>query len=366
MRSVLILAMRIGPVLVLMAAFAAETGCGRKSAPLPPLLRVADTTRDLQVVQDELIARLQWSYPQMTTAGGPLPDLESVEVWRAEIPLAQEPPAGTSAKDRQGRWNLLEGRGEVISRLENEGLDLATHGSNLVFEDNLDLWLSTSPEEKTGETVIWYAVRSECCRGRLSEFSNIARLIPMAAPPPPEGLQVTAEREGPHLQWTPVEGRRVQIDRSSDDRQWEVASPSPLTEGTWIDSGAAQEKTWFYRLRSVDLGAGGSVARMGAPGPSVRLDFPDLYPPDQPGDLVCLPEGGRVRLRWRAAEGASGYKVERKTDATEPVVLAEATADVFFLDETPPAGKVTYIVRAVDDAANFSPSSRCRTIVEIP
>lgn len=366
MRCVVVPAMRVGAVLVLLTAFAAETGCGRKSAPLPPELRVADTTRDLQVVQDEETARLQWSYPQMTTAGGSLPDLESVEVWRAELPLAQEPAAGTTARDRQIRWTLLEGRGEIIARLEGEGLDLATRGSNLELEDDLAPWLSAAAEEETTETVVWYAVRSVCCRGRTSEFSNIARLIPKAVSPAPEGLEVTAERDGPHLQWLPIEGSRVQVERSDDGQRWEVVSSSPMTESAWVDGGAAQEQTWFYRLRSVIAAADGTVIRRGTPGPSVRLDFPDLYPPGKPVDLVCLPEGGRVRLRWRAAEGATGYSIERKVGKEAAEVLAEAIAEVFFLDETPPSGNVTYTVRAIDDAGNHSPTVHCRTVVEAP
>ncbi|MCK5378406.1 MAG: hypothetical protein KAJ78_03335 [Acidobacteria bacterium] len=359
-------ATRMGVVLLLLAGFAAETGCGRKGPPLPPELRVADTTRDLQVVQDEGTARLKWSYPQMTTAGGPLPDLESVEVWRAEVPLAQEPPAGTTARDRQARWSLLEGRGEIIARLEGEGLDLATRGSNLELEDELDRWLSPAEEEESGEIVVWYAVRSVCCRGRTSEYSNIVRLIPKAAPPAPDGFEVTAERDGPHLQWIPVEGRRVQVERSDDGQRWTVVNPSPLTDSAWVDVGVAQEHVWFYRLRSVTAAADGTVLRMGAPGPPVQLDFPDLYPPDAPVDLVCLPEGGRVRLRWRAADGATGYSIERRAGQEEAEVLAEAVREVFFLDETPPTGNVTYTVHAVDDAGNHSTESHCRTIVEAP
>ncbi|MEN8163840.1 MAG: hypothetical protein ABFS37_06910 [Acidobacteriota bacterium] len=358
--------MRSGLVMLLLAAFAAETGCGRKAPPLPPELRVADTTRDLQVVQDEGTARLRWSYPQMTTAGGPLPDLESVEVWRAELPLAQEPASGTTAKDRQVRWNLLEGRGEVIVQLQGENLDLATHGPQLQVDDELARWLGTAAEEEMAETVIWYAVRSVCCRGRMSEFSNIARLIPRVAAPAPEGLEVSAERDGPHLQWTAVEDRRVQVERSGDEKRWQVVSPSPLSESSWVDAGATQEQTWFYRLRAVTATAEGKVIRKGAPGPSVRLDFPDLYPPDTPVDLVCLPEGGRVRLRWRASEGATGYSVERKSGQEEAEILAEAIAEVFYLDETPPSGNVTYTIHAVDDAGNTSPKARCRTIVEAP
>ncbi len=366
MRGVVNSAMPVGVALFLLVSFMAETGCGRKSAPLPPEIRVADTTRDLQVVQDGAIARLQWSYPQMTSAGGPLSDLEAIEVWRAEIPLPQEPPAGRTAKEREVRWNLLEARGEIITRLESENLDLATKGPNLVLEDGLNHWVSPSEEAPPDSIVLWYAVRSVCCRGRLSDFSNIVRLIPKAAPPAPEGLEVVAENDGPHLQWTPVEDRLVQIERSEEGGQWKVVSASPLTEAVWIDGEATQGKTWFYRLRSVELGAGGAVVRMGDPGPSVRLDFPDLYPPDQPADLVCLPEGGQVRLRWQAAAGATGYRIERKTDSTKAVVLAEAIVDVFYLDEEPPAGKMTYIVRAVDGGGNSSPVSRCITIVEAP
>ena len=356
----------LGFMLFLLGVLAAESGCGRKSAPLPPELRVADTTRDLQVVQDEGTANLQWSYPQMTIAGGPLPDLESIEVWRAEMPLAQEPAAGTTAKDRQGRWNLLEGRGEVISRLEGEGLDLATRGSQLQVEDELARWLMATDEEEIAETVIWYAVRSVCCRGRISEFSNIARLIPKPVSPAPEGLEVTAERDGPHLQWVGVEGGLVQVERSGDGEQWEIVSDSPLSESTWIDGGAVHRRTWFYRLRVVTATAEGKVIRKGAPGPSVRLEFPDLYPPEVPVDLVCLPEGGRVRLRWGAAEGATAYSIERRAGQAEVAVLAEAITEVFYLDETPPAGNVTYTVRAVDDAGNASLKAHCRTIVEAP
>ena len=153
-------ATRWGMVLVLLVAFVVETGCGRKSPPLPPEIRVADTTRDLQVVQDEGMARLRWSFPQMTSAGGLLPDLESIEVWRAELPLSQEPPAGTTAKDRQARWNLLEGRGEVITRLERDGLDEATRGPNLEVKDDLQHWLSANIDEGPAVNVVWYAVRS--------------------------------------------------------------------------------------------------------------------------------------------------------------------------------------------------------------
>lgn len=310
------------------------------------------------------MARLRWSFPQMTSAGGLLPDLESIEVWRAELPLSQEPPAGTTAKDRQARWNLLEGRGEVITRLEGEGLDEATRGPNLEVKDDLQHWLSANIDEGPAVNVVWYAVRSICCRGRRSEFSNIARLVPRVPAPAPDGLEVAAERDGIHLQWVADEKKRVQVERSDDEKRWKVVTSSPLAESMWVDGTAEQGLTWFYRLRSVTAGADGSLIRQGAPGASVRIDFPDLYPPEPPVDLVCLPEGGRVRLRWGAAEGATGYSIERIAGQEAGVILAEAIVEVSYLDETPPSGNVTYNVISVDPAGNTSNTAHCRTIVE--
>ncbi len=347
----------------LLGSFMAETGCGRKGPPLPPEIRVADTTRDLRVVQDEETARLQWSYPQMTAAGGPLPDLESVEVWRAELLLAQEPPPGMTARDRATRQNLLEGRGEIIASLEGDGLDRATQGSMLVFEDALGDRVTAATGAESSDTVIWYAVRSVCCRGRHSDFSNIVRVVPLPAPSAPEGLEIVAERGGPQLQWTAIEGQKVLVERSSDGQAWEVVSPSPLIEGEWVDVNAVQGKTWYYRLRSVIARTDGTIIRKGAPGSSVRVDFPDLYPPGSPIDLVCLPEAGRVRLRWRAADGATGYSIERQ-HRKETEMLAEAISEISFVDEKPPSGTVKYTVWAVDAAGNRSEPSSCKTIAE--
>ncbi len=353
-----------GWIPLLAALITVLPGCGRKGPPLPPEIRIADTTRDLSVVQDGDRARLRWAYPQMTTAGGPLPDLERVEVWRTEMPLAQEPPSGTTAKDRQMRRNFMSGRGEIIARLEGEGLDLATRGNMLEYVDDLDRWLTGDAAEDV--TVLWYAVRSVCCRGRISEFSNIVRLVPKRLADPPGDLRVTAQPEGPHLEWTPVEDLKVQVERSEDGRKWQVVSPEPLAEGEWVDTTAEQGRSWWYRLRGVTVDRAGTVTRKGAPGSPVRVDFPDVYPPAEPGDLVCLPEAGRVRLRWRAAEGATAYSIQRRSGSKDPEVLVEAYPEVSFIDETPLPGNVTYIIRAVDDAGNFSDPVRCKTIVEAP
>ena len=123
-----------GCVLVVVAA-----GCGLKGAPLPPLIRVADTTRDLVVVQQGHEAVLNWSYPSITTAGGPLPDVEAVEVWRTTLPAGLEPSANTD-RERQIRHQLLEAQGDVLVSLDVAGLEGATRGPMLEIKDDLVRW----------------------------------------------------------------------------------------------------------------------------------------------------------------------------------------------------------------------------------
>jgi len=70
-----------------------------------------------------------------------------------------------------------------------------------------------------------------------------------------------------------------------------------------------------------------------------------------------------VRLRWRASQGATGYLIERQFRGKSRVLVKSRT-EVFFVDEKPPSGSVTYTVWAVDGAGNSSEPSSCETIAE--
>lgn len=337
------------------------TGCGRKAPPLPPQIRRPDATRDLTAEQVGTQAVLRWSYPSTTTAGGALPDLERIEVWRATLPLGQEPPASPSARDQEIRVGLLQGQGDVLRTLDPAALDEATRGSALVISDDLGEWLATT-KIPPGEAVLWYSVRSVCCGGRRSDFSNIARLEPQAPPDAPTGLAATVAADGIHLTWDPEASIEVLVSRSSDGETWTDLTPEPVAATEWVDSGAAQDTRWSYRVRAVrKVMKGGRV--VGPPGPAVAVDYPDVYPPSPPEDLVCLPEGVRVRLRWQRAEGATGYQVSRQVGGADPVDIGHTVSGLSFDDEDPPLGSLTYGVEAVDVAGNRSQRVTCTAVI---
>ncbi len=335
-------------------------GCGRAGPPLPPEIRVAERTTDLSAFQEGQIAILRWSYPQATTSGKALTDIEAIQVWRASLPLGQEPPAPNTTQDRQMRQQILENQGEIVQSLDPEQIAVATRGSTIVFEDDLDSWRQT--EEEPESRVLWYGVRTVCCRHRESSLSNVVRLEPQAPPPPPTGLMLEADSSGIELRWVQGVDMKTLVERSSDGATWDSVTELPVDGGTWQDTSARQGRMWIYRLRSVrTIAAGGQV--VGEPSAPARIDYPDTYPPAAPTGVVCLPEGGRVRVRWQLVTGAAVYRVSRVHLDGQPELLADQVTSAEFTDDTPPFGKLDYLVTAVDAAGNGSDPASCTVVM---
>ncbi len=344
-----------------LVVLAGLTACGKKADPQPPQIRRADTTRDLEVYQEGREAVLQWGFPSMTTAGGPLPDLELVELWRAPIPFGQE-PVGTTSRERSLRYQLLEAQGERIAVLDDAALNAATRGPNLVYRDDLEEWRKLHGDEQS--LVLWYSVRTFCCGGRASDYSNISRLVPQLPPSAPEGFEVVPTSAGIRLSWLPAGNAQTLVERSTDGVDWQPLMSQPVSVPEYLDATAEQGRRWSFRLRAVTKKEGEGPV-VGDPGEVVTVDYPDDYPPAAPQDLVCLPEETRIRVRWRAVAGADGYRVDRRLEEEDWVLLTESHAQTNYVDADPPVGELTYAVRAVDRAGNRSDPVECSAFIGV-
>jgi hypothetical protein len=253
------------------------------------------------------------------------------------------------------RIRLFEAQGERIASLDDAARDRATRGARLVYRDDLEAWRKIHGAEQ--KVVLWYGVRSICCGGRESDFSNIARVVPQLPPSPPEDLRAIVGPSGIRLSWRGSGDATTLVERSPDGTDWSVIGGDPVTGSEYLDATASQGSTWSYRVRSVRKREGeGRV--VGDPGPVVTVDYPDSYPPAAPTDLVCLPEEERVVVRWRAVAGAASYRVERRRgDRLDR--LADAHSETSFDDDDPPVGELTYLVSAVDRAGNVSEPAAC-------
>jgi hypothetical protein len=341
-------------------ALLSMTACGKEGPPLPPVVRVAERTTDLTAFQEGDEAVLKWSYPTMTTAGQNLNDIEEIQVWRAALPLGQEPPPPVSPQDRELRRRLLEGQGEMVQELGTEEIGEATRGSSIVVRDDLERWRQTVDDPES--MVLWYGVRTVCCRHRESEFSNVVRLEPQAPPDPPAGLNLTAGSAGIDLSWTAQPGIKTLVERSADGAVWTTVTEDAVGGSTWRDEKAAQGQEWSYRLRSVVALPGGERV-VGGPSDPVRVNHPDTYPPAAPSEIVCLPEGEKVRVRWQAVPGAVVYGVTRRHGDEPLEVLTDNHRSIEFTDAAPPLGELVYLVTARDAAGNRSKAASCVVIM---
>lgn len=348
------------PAVVVALTMVFLAACGKEGPPLPPQIRVAERTTDLTAFQEASEAVLRWSYPTMTTAGQSLTDIEEIQVWRATLPLAQELPPPISAQDRRLRQQLLEGQGEILRALGPEEIAAATRGSSIVLRDDLEAWRQTV--EEPDSFVLWYGVRTVCCRRRESELSNVVRLEPQAPPSPPTDLSLTAGSEGVDLQWTPAVESETLIERSPDGAVWTAVTDDPVEGGNWRDKEASQGQAWSYRLRSVIVLPGGGRV-VGQPSEPGRIDHPDTYPPKAPMEIVCLPEGAQVRVRWLGVAGAAVYRVARQHGGEAFEVLADDHRSTDYTDPAPPLGELTYNVIARDAAGNQSQAASCEVVM---
>jgi len=335
-------------------------GCGKEGLPLPPEIRVAERTTDLTAFQEGDDSVLRWSYPAMTTSGQNLTDIEEIQVWRAVLPIGQEPPAPISPQDRQVQRQLLEGQGEMLRALGPDEIATATRGSAILLRDDLEGWRQTVEDPEL--FVLWYGVRTVCCRHRESELSNVVRLEPQAPPDPPVDLLLEAGADGIDVRWTPAADTKTLIERSADGAVWTAVTDEPVDGENWRDENAPQGQGWSYRLRSVIALPGGDLV-VGKPSQPARVDHPDTYPPGAPSDVVCLPEGTQVRVRWQAVASAVVYSVSRQHGGESADILTDDHRSIEFTDQEPPLGELVYIVTARDAAGNRSEGASCVVVM---
>ncbi len=334
---------RVRLLIVLVVALAA---CGRKGPPLPPLIEIPETTTDLAVHQVEHDAVLTWSFPGLTRAGRELTDLGQVAVWRVEVPPGQEqnvPP------ERQRQ--LMLSRGKLLARLECKGLEAATRGRLLTYSDPLP-----AVEPGTTPPTLWYAVRTRRTDGTPSALSNIVSWQPRPVPAQVEGLAAEPEADGIALTWNAVDDASFRVERCEvAGGSWEAVSPPDLARTTFLDASATQGIQWRYRVRAVVKDT------WGPPSAEVTVPYPDVYPPASVASFICLPEPGRVILRWEASpEPGVRYAVFRRPRGSETwTALERGTGATEFVDPSPPEGELEYAIRAVDAAGNQSEAATC-------
>lgn len=372
------------------AALVGALACGKKGDPQPPLPRGPNAVADLAIEQEGDDAVLSFSFPDRLLTGGPLTDLEAIEVYRVVKPspaLTAPRPAGRSAAGAPGgTTGELRGLGAAarreatnvrlaeeafyrdaqrIAALSLPAIADSTRGATVLYRDPLAPLVT---REESAEPLA-YAVVSVRRSGERSPLSNIVTFTPDVAPDAPELLPPILEEGRVCLEWLPPEkdvlGRPVSVGgyqvyrRPLSQEAYEAPLTSRPVVGTaFVDTAVPYGVPLAYTVRAT-LEKNPKVE--GLPADELSVLLRDVFPPPAPSRVDALSEAHLVRLLWDPVDAPdlAGYHVDRTDGTAAPTRLTkEILAEPFFTDQTViPGRRYRYTVRSVDRAGNESPTS---------
>src|SRR5690606_20874749 len=242
---------------------------------------------------------------------------------------------------------------QPVVELTGESLGAAFVGDRVRVETTLP---SPAPEPPVARI---YTVRTRAIAGELSANSNRVILIPRAAPPAPENLEVAAEKAGVALSWAAVPGAAgyAVYRRGAESADWGAPVAIVPVEATWYtDRAARYGERYVYTVLAL---AQVEPPIESAPRAEREIDYRDRFAPESPTGLRAVALPGEVRLLGEASADAdtAGYRLERAVGSAEwaPATAALVTG-LEHTDAAPAASgeRVRYRVIAVDGEGNES------------
>lgn len=204
-------------------------------------------------------------------------------------------------------------------------------------------------------------------------MSDEVRIAPLLSLAIPGGLTAHANDSSVGLSWTPIatrmDGSRYDgfvgynLYRGTEKARYDdlPLNKEPLRTNSFKDSTVANDRTYYYMVRSVDSPA--LPWKESPDSEEVSATPRDMTPPARPTGLTVVPGVGRAFLTWNENKdpdlagyhvyrsAGSGGDYERLTDK----VLTRTT----FSDETAKQGAVYYYrIIALDRAGNESAGSK--------
>ncbi|HEX9501924.1 MAG TPA: hypothetical protein VGA10_09750 [Thermoanaerobaculia bacterium] len=371
------------------AAIVLAVACGKRGDPHPPVPVIPKAISDLVVAQRGAKVILSWSFPSLTTAGQKLGGIRRIVLYR----YTEELPAGQPPRDSK---SLLPGDidptvptavslfakvppigpqqftrlRQRLDSIESADLPSATVGAKLLYED-------TPPfHSSDGRPVrIDYAAVTEGSTAR-SAMSNIATIVPIDVPMPPDSVTAVARPEGIVLTWKAPEKvitgtekprivgynvYRTAPNQTVDDLSTPV-NPTPVGKTTYTDVPAYGP----YQYVVTAIAATGTPRIESDPSASVTAQFQDLLAPPPPTGLTALVETNAVRLVWDAVDASdlAGYRIwrtegsglqELKPVGRVPMVVDHPLTQTNYTDATVHPGiSYFYEVSSVDKSGNES------------
>ncbi len=328
-------------------------GCGYKNKPVPPANVVPQSIEDLHYSVSDKGVRLNWSYPVETIKGTVLTEIDSFELFLAEIPLDKY---CSSCPIPFAEPIDLPGGESIEGEVRKQG--------------KYDFTLLQSAYK------YFFKVRSRTSWWASSDDSNVITFIWFEPAAAPEKITAIPGDSEIALNWKSVttlrDGKPVtmplkyQVFRSVGGKGFEKAG-EPLTATRFVDRQVRNGQKYFYTVQS--LLVHGEEFVNGTISDEIASTPVDLTPPLPPQGVTAVWTDGGIKIFWDENSSADfgGYRVYRRDADKESYELLGNVdpAYTIFVDSQAKNNKRYYwAVTAIDQAkpANESDKSREATI----
>ncbi len=289
------------------------TSCAKIAPPLPPIVRVPQSTQELRLIQTGPEVKLLFPLPSS--------DIKAVLIHKQCGPVLP--------------WSA-----ETAPLNRVEVTDLKTEMAGVYA------FVDTATRQNCR-----YAIRYVNDQKRISAFSNTRATASQPAPPPPTNVEVQAAADRLIVTWDPP--------------QPGVAGQPAHVVGYLVNGGQMvsvprfedRDFTWgtakTYRVQSV--GQADNPLVLSEASPEATITPVDTFGPPPPNEVVGLFSEGKAQLVWRPpdANDLKGYRVYRGVPPGQMEKIADLVTENGYVDQAPPAAPVIYYqVSSVDQKGN--------------
>ncbi len=306
-------------------------GCGYIGDPLPPLANVPGRVKDLAAVQRGSRIIVQFSVPDTTTEGHPIP-----------APVKLDLRAGAADQFDENQW--------AASARQIPPGAITDHIAH--FEIPCGEW--------TGKEII-FGVRMVGGNGKQSGWSNFVVVPVLTAPVRPTAVTAVATAGGVRVTWQGA-GGEFRVFRKEDAAEYALAATVQRPE--WLDAATEFGKPYTYMVQSL-VKQGEKIAESDL-SESIALTPVDTFPPAAPIGVRASTAPNSIELNWeRSPEpDLNGYRVYRATGGGALEKLADVSVVPAYSDRAVEAGKTyRYAITALDRTGNESARSAVLEVV---
>lgn len=320
-------------------------GCGKKGAPLPPLVRIPAKVGDLGWVQVGERVRLDFTLPAENVDGTKPAEIGSIILFRKIEGLD---------KETKGIKTITIGEG--ISILANDKLS--------IYDENI-------PKEiiKSGAEIKYYVVISSK-KNRDAGLSNEAVVKIGKAIDKPIGLQHNVREDRIEIFWDYSKEKNLGIKfvvckgNDRNDLLNYTCIDEAIEETRYEDPEVVEGKKVYYYVKAVDK----ERKRESEISDILEVEYWDTFAPQSPVGVVFFITEEGVVLNWNPVESddLEGYKIYKRKLGSKDFVLitAKPLKMLTYKDKDVVDGDVyEYYITSVDDATPPNESKPSQVIV---